>query len=63
MNKKYLAMDIGCIECGEESAVIGIYDTEEQANKAIKKYINPRHKWGKEGRTGQHFEEVFEVEL
>ena len=32
--KRWLAFDIGCIECGEDSAVIGVYDTEDEAQTA-----------------------------
>lgn len=62
MTTKYLAMDIGCIECGESSKVIGIFKTKELAEKAIEDYVDPNHKWGKEGRIGQHYEEIFEIE-
>lgn len=31
--------DIGCIECGKESAVVGLFDTEKEANAAKKIYI------------------------
>ena len=62
MSKKFLAMDIGCIECGEDSEVIGIFDTEEPAKKAIEEWTDDSM-WGKEGRHGQHYEEIFEVEL
>lgn len=61
--KKYLAMDIGCIECGESSDVIGVYKTLKQAEKAIEDYLDPDQEWGKKGRIGQHKEEIFEVDL
>lgn len=61
MKKQFLAMDIGCIECGEESSVIGIFSSKTEAEKAIEKYRDPEHRWGKEGRHGQHYEEVFEI--
>jgi len=63
MTKKYLAMDIGCIECGEGSHVIGIFKTRQEAQKAIEKYLDPDHRWGKKGRIGQHSEEIFEVTI
>ena len=59
----YLAMDIGCIECGEKSKVIGVYTTKAEANKAIKDYIDPNHRWGRKGRIGQHYEEVFKITI
>lgn len=39
MGRKYLAMDIGCIECGEDSRVIGIYDTQAEAEEAVEEYV------------------------
>jgi hypothetical protein len=63
MRTMYLAMDIGCIECAELSAVIGLYETEEQAYQAIADYLEPGAYWGREDRMGQHREEVFEVEV
>lgn len=60
---KYLAFDIGCIECGEGSNVIGVYSTKEEAEQAIKKYVNPKLRWGRKGRQGQHSEEIFELEI
>lgn len=59
----YLAFDIGCIECCEESSVIGLYLTRAEAETACKDYIDPNHGWGREGWHGQHSVEVFEVEL
>jgi len=32
--RRYLAFDIGCIECGESSAVIGTFATREEAETA-----------------------------
>ena len=28
---RYLVFDVGCIECGESSAVVGIYATKDEA--------------------------------
>jgi hypothetical protein len=54
---KYLAFDIGCIECGEQSAIIGVYDTEGAAKAACEiaaaKQADDWH--------GQHSMEVFEL--
>lgn len=30
---KYLVMNIGCIECGVSSNIVGIFNTEEKANE------------------------------
>jgi len=61
--KRYLAMDIGCIECGQESAVIGIFATEQEAEAAIEAYLQPGTNWGREEWTGSHHCEVFEVDV
>lgn len=55
---KYIAVDIGCIECGEESSVLGIFTNKEQALEILKKCEEYQNKhW-----TGQHDFELFEVE-
>lgn len=63
MAKRFLAMDIGCIECGEGSDVIGVYKTLKEAEQAIKDYLDPDESWGKKGRIGQHSEEIFEIKV
>ena len=56
---KWLAFDVGCIECGEESKVIGTYATKEQAEAACEKEAEEQEKnW-----TGQHSMEVFELPI
>ena len=53
----WLAFDIGCIECGEGSGVIGVYTTKEAAEAAAKKAAEEQSKdW-----HGQHSMEVFEL--
>jgi hypothetical protein len=54
----YVAVDIGCIECGEPSAVIGIYKKRSDAEKAIADH----KKRQEENWKGQHVFEVFEIE-
>ena len=57
MATKYLAFDIGCIECGESSAVVGVYDTKEEAENAAEKAREAqRNDW-----HGEHSFEVFEI--
>lgn len=64
IRKMYLAFDVGCIECGEESSVVGVFKTIEEAEKAIDDYLDdPGTTWGKKGWTGQHSVEVFDVEV
>lgn len=57
--KRFLAFDIGCIECGESSRVIGVYFTEAEAQAACTAAEDEQSKdW-----SGQHSMEVFEVEV
>ena len=52
---KYVAVDIGCIECGASSDVIGVFDTRQAAEDACKP-------WEALGWIGeQHYYEVFDV--
>lgn len=51
--KLYVVVDIGCIECGEDTAVLGIYKSREDAEQ--------KHKLGSYFSGGQHSVEVFEV--
>lgn len=53
---QFVAVDIGCIECGESSALIGVYDTHESAQQAC-------DTWQEVGwRGGQHSYEVFDLD-
>ena len=55
--KRWLAFDIGCIECGEASAVIGTFDTEAEANTAADAAEEAqRANW-----WGQHYFEVYDL--
>ena len=63
---KYVVVDIGCIECGESSNVVGIFDTIEQAEESVKKYITNEpnefgYDWGRKDWNGKHYVEIFEV--
>ena len=56
----WLAFDIGCIECGEASAVIGVFPDEAAAVRACEEYGNvPGASWGRPEWHGQHRCEVF----
>ena len=55
-NKKYMVVQIGCIECGFSSYPIGLYDTLEEAKKV--KEANPST-WVSEG--GEGYVEIWEV--
>jgi hypothetical protein len=54
---RYLAMDIGCLECGEPSKVLGVFDDVQDAAALC-------GEWEKVGwRGGQHIYHVFELPL
>lgn len=55
----FVAVDIGCIECRESSAVLGIFRSREEAEGVAEvAEVKQREEWG-----GQHSFEVFEAEL
>ena len=56
--KYYVLVDIGCIECGVESAVIGIYTNKKKA-EIIKEDHEKRQM---ENSFGQHNFEIFEID-
>lgn len=56
---KYLAFDIGCMECGETSKVIGVYNTEKEAEQAI----TLEEELQSENWRGQHDFEVYKIEV
>ena len=55
--KRFLVFNIGCIECGVSSNVVGLYDTEDEANKAAQA-CNDNLSW-RDG--GQNAFEVFDL--
>jgi hypothetical protein len=57
---KFLTFDIGCIECGESSDVVGIYETREQAEQAQRARAEGDSN-GNYFSGGQHRVEVFEL--
>ena len=48
-NKKYMVIQIGCIECGVSSYPIGIYDTLEEAKKVSESHPSTWHSEGGDG--------------
>jgi hypothetical protein len=55
--KKYLAFDIGCIGCGEESRPLKVCETKKEANKVCSKYrYYQKNHW-----RGQHNFVVYEL--
>lgn len=55
--KRFLVMNIGCIECGVSSGVVGVFATQGEADKAAEKCQEQLH-W-REG--GQNSFEVFDL--
>jgi hypothetical protein len=55
--KRFLAFDVGCIECGESSGVIGTFDSQQEAQAAADEAerIQAAH-W-----HGQHYMEVYDL--
>lgn len=55
--KGFLVMNIGCIECGVSSGVVGVYETQDEAD-AIASKCDHHLSW-REG--GQNSFEVFDL--
>lgn len=54
---RWLAFDIGCLECEEDSGVVGIFETKEEAEAACRRAKERQH--GQVG--GQHSVQVFDL--
>jgi hypothetical protein len=54
----YVCVDTGCIECGEESKVIGLFSVLDRAKEAAER----EEKYQEAHWTGQHRFEIFPVE-
>ena len=52
---RYIVVDIGCIECGEPTNILGVYKTKEEAEA--------NHIEGGYFSSGQHSIEIFEEEF
>ena len=35
--KVYVALDIGCIECLEDSAILGVFESDDNANSIVER--------------------------
>lgn len=55
----YLAFDVGCIECGEDSGVVGLFKTREEAQTASDAAATIQ----KEDWHGQHHFDVYEIQV
>lgn len=53
---RYILIDIGCIECGENSAFLGVFSDKDRAEVARTEAENlQQQNW-----TGQHSFEIYE---
>lgn len=61
---EYVIVDIGCIECGEETEVVGIYSSMKQAEADYKAYLAKveANDWGAYFHGGQHSVELIAVQ-
>jgi hypothetical protein len=55
--KRYMVFNIGCIECGVSSNVVGLYDTKDEADKVVAICEDKLH-WRE---SGQNAFEVFDL--
>ena len=60
----WLVFDVGCIECGEDSTVVGVYRTRDEAERAAEAY-RPQDAdgWGRPEWNGQHDVSVYPIEI
>lgn len=57
--RRYLALDVGCLECGETTSVVGLYDTKAEADAALHRAAEEQNKnW-----SGQHDFVMFDLQL
>ena len=56
----YILVDIGCLHCGEESYIIGVF-TNRKLAKIAKEYVKEASILNKSG--GQHDFEIFNVSM
>ena len=53
----YIVVNIGCIECGVDSNIVGIFEKEEKANE-VARICNDKYEWR---HGGQNDFEVFKT--
>ena len=46
--KKYIVFNIGCLECGVSSNIVGVFKNKDKALK-IKKICDEKYSWRKNG--------------
>jgi hypothetical protein len=47
---KYLLFNVGCIECGVSSKVVGVFDAKEEAEKHAER-LDDTHGWREGGQN------------
>lgn len=47
---KYIVVNIGCIECGVSSNIVGVFDDDIKANEIAAK-LNDTHAWREGGQN------------
>lgn len=57
MEKLYVVVDVGCIHCGEETNVLGVFTDENKALDVLDEY----EKRQEENWHGQHCFGIYEV--
>jgi len=55
--KKYIVVNIGCIECGVSTNIVGVFDNKEKAESIVAQ-CDEKYDW-REG--GQNAFEIFEM--
>ncbi|MAH44866.1 hypothetical protein CMI37_03505 [Candidatus Pacearchaeota archaeon] len=64
MSVVYLVFDIGCLECGEPSQPVGVYNSVEEALEARDGHgSNEATMWGRPEWNGLHDVQVFPIEV
>lgn len=51
MDNGWIVVNIGCIECGVSSQLVGVYTTKEEA-EAIALRLRTSHNWRQGGQNG-----------
>lgn len=57
MTLRYVALDVGCIECGEPSSIIGVFELGRDAFAALEEYRVAQ----RADRKGEHSFEVHDL--
>jgi hypothetical protein len=58
----YLVMNIGCIECGVTSKIVGLFSEKVRAD-AVASACNERHGWRERGQNNYEVHKLPEAEF